>query len=155
MRPENRYGQFLFEIGDDLKREDLTYAEYGALSYCLGALAGTKNIVFNGIPKTITLDELKYLFSPLPVSGGVVLCHVVGVTPEAVTLEAALNNKKPEQKIVVGKKHLRQGWEQLHTATSRDVDSGAFGCPHCSIKEIQYIAQWLDGKKVSPNVKLG
>ena len=154
MRPENRYGQFLFEIEDDLKRDNLTYAEYGALSYCLGALAGTKNIVFNGISKTITLDELKYLFSPLPVSGGVVLCHVVGVTPEAVTLEAALNNKKPEQKIVVGRKHLRQGWEQLHTATSRDVDLVHFGCPHCSIKEIQYIAQWLDGKKVSPNVKL-
>jgi predicted aconitase len=154
MRPENRYGQFLVEIEDGLKLENFTYAEYGALSYYLGALAGTKNVVFNGIPKTITPDELKYLFSPLPVSGGAVLCHVVGVTPEALTLEAALHNKKPEQKIIVGKNHLREGWEKLHTATSNNVDLVHFGCPHCSIREIQYIAQWLDGKKVSPNVKL-
>jgi len=154
MRPENRYGQFLVEIGDELKVDEFSYAEYGALSYYLGALAGTKNVVFDGIPKTISLEELKYLFSPLPVSGGTVLCHVVGVTPEANTLEEALHRRKPEQKIIAGKKHLREGWEQLHTATGRDVDLVHFGCPHCSIKEIQHIAQWLDGKKVSPNVKL-
>ncbi len=154
MRPENRYGQFLVEIGNDLNPEELNYADWGAISYYLGDLAGARNVVFNGLPENTSFETLKYLFSPLPVSGATALCHVVGVTPEAPTLEAALGNRKPEESIVVSRKELQQGWESLHTAESKDVDVVAFGCPHCTISEIQQIAAWLEGKKINANVKL-
>ena len=151
--PENRYGMVLAEP-EGLDVESFTCADYGAFSYYLGELAGDRNVVINGFPSSMTLEQCKFTCSPLPVSGAVAMCHMVGVTPEAPTLEAALGGKQPQERIVIGKKELAKAYESLTSAETNDVGLVAFGCPHCTIPEIGEIARLLDGKRLSANTKL-
>jgi predicted aconitase len=149
---EGRYGEVLFKI-EDLDMENLNEADYGALGYYIGGVAGTKNVVVEGIPQNVAFDKLKSFLTPQPVSGAVAMCHIVGVTPEAPTVEEALGNKKPEMTVKLGKKELRESWESLHTADKDDVEVVSFGCPQLGINEIGKIARLLEGKKISGSVK--
>jgi len=90
----------------------------------------------------------------MPVSGATNICHVVGVTPEALTLDEALGGGKPEEVITVGRGQIKEAVDKLTTADSDRVDLVKFGCPHCSISELRNIASLLDGKKVHSDVRL-
>ena len=153
LRPENRYGEVLVEF-DNLDLGDFSEAHYGAVGYYLGAIVEDRTMAVNGIPLDIPLEQCKYFFSPLPVSGAVALCYVVGVSPEAPTLEAALGDREPKERVIVGEKELRDTWKLLNTADGDDVDLVNLGCPHLSITEIRVIAILLEAKKVHTNVKL-
>jgi len=149
---QNRRAQVLVEL-DQLDLDHFTNADYGALGYYIGGKTGSKNVVINGL-KTLTLEQFRYLVSPMPVSGATNICHVVGVTPEARTLAQALGRGKPEEVITVGKDQIKEAVNKLTTTHSDKVDLVKFGCPHCSIIELRDIASLLDGKKVHPNVRL-
>ena len=82
------------------------------------------------------------------------MCHVVGVTPEAPTVEEALGNIKPEETIKLGRREFREGWESLHSARTDDVEIVFFGCPHLNIAEMGEIAQLLEGRKIADGVRL-
>ena len=150
---ENRYAQVLVEL-DGLDVASFTNADYGALGYYIGGKIGSKNVVINGLPKTLTLEQFRYLASPMPVSGTTNICHVVGVTPEARTLDEALAGGKPEEIITVGRDQIKEAVSKLTTAHSDKVDLVKLGCPHCSIIELRNIASLLTGKRVQPNVRL-
>jgi predicted aconitase len=92
--------------------------------------------------------------SPQPVSGAVTICHVIGVTPEAPTVEDALGHGQPEETIKIGKKEFTESWESLHTARTDDVEAVVFGCPHLGIIELGEIADLLEGKKIADGVRL-
>ncbi len=153
LKKENRRGQVLVLI-DDLDLENFTPADYGALGYYIGKFAGTRNVVVDGFPGRVPFEKLKYFLSPLPVSGAVSLCHIVGITPEAPSVEEALGKRRPEETITVGKEEFREGWESLHTAKTDEVEVVFFGCPQLSITEIGRIAQLLEGKKGADHVRL-
>jgi hypothetical protein len=153
LRKENRYGQVLVKL-EDLELERFTVADYGALGYYIGDIAKFKNVVVDGVPDTISFDQLKHFTAPMPTSGAVAMCHIVGVTPEAPTIEEALGHRKPEETVKVGKKELQEGWESLHTAKKDEVEIVFFGCPHVSIAEIGEIARLLEGKKKADSVRL-
>lgn len=153
LRPEERYGEVLVRLRS-LDVENFTTADYGALGYYIGKVAGTRNVALDGIPGRPSLEKLKFLLSPQPVSGAVSLCHIVGVTPEAPTLEEALGHRKPVEEITVGKREVRQVYDTLNTARSNEVDVVYFGCPHCAIAEMQEIAKLVGGKKKAERVKL-
>lgn len=151
--PENRNGRILADL-NDLDLASFSVAHYGALGYYLGEVAGERNLAINGLPSNIPLEQCKYLLSPLSVSGAVGLCLMVGVSPEAPTLEAALQNRKPEERLVVEEKELKDMWEQLNSASSGNVDVVMLGCPHLTILEFREFAALLEGKKVHQDVKL-
>ena len=153
LKKECRYGEILFKI-EDLDMENLDEAGYGALGYYIGGVAETKNVVVEGIPQNVPFDKLKSFLTPQPVSGAVAMCHIVGVTPEAPTVEEALGHKKPEMTVKIGKKELREGWESLHTAKKDAVEVVFFGCPQLGINEIGKIARLLEGRKIASGVKL-
>jgi len=150
---EHRYAQMLVEV-EGLDVAGLNEAEIGAIGYYIGEIAETRNVAISGVPATISFVNAKHLLSPMPVSGAVSLCHIVGVTPEAPTLEDALGSKEPEITIKVGKKEMQLGWESLHTAKADDVQVVFFGCPHLSITEIEKVARLLDGKRKADGVRL-
>ncbi len=152
-KKENRFGQLLVEM-EKLPWDELSEAEYGAIGYYIGAQASSKNVVIDGMPQSLGFDDLKYLLSPQQVSGAVSLCHIVGLTPEAPTLEAAFGGRKPEAKIRVGRKEIEEAWAKLTTAQSSDVDVVVFGCPHYGLKEVEKLAQLLNGKKLSSHTQL-
>jgi len=150
---ENRYAQVLVEV-DGLDLENFTNADYGALGYYIAGKTKSKNVVINGLPKTLSLEQFRYIASPMPVSGATNICHVVGVTPEARTLDEALGGNKPEEVITVGKDQVNEAVDKLTTAQSDEIDLVKFGCPHCSIIELRNIASLLSGRKVHSNVRL-
>lgn len=153
LKNENRYGQIVVKL-EGLDMESFSEADYGAVGYYIGGVAETKNVVVDGIPDTIPFDHLKFFLSPQPVSGAVALCHIVGVTPEAPTLEQAVGNKKPEMTIKVGIHEFKEAWQSLHTARKDIIELVFFGCPHLSIRELGEIAHMLEGKRIADSVRL-
>jgi predicted aconitase len=129
-------------------------ADYDALGYFAGEIAGIDVPVFNGIKGTPGLEELKGFGASQASSGGVGLYHVVGVTPEAPTVDTAFQGDKPEETVSFTEKDLKETYDTLSTHGSTDVDYVALGCPHLSIKELMKVAELLKGKKVDENVHL-
>jgi predicted aconitase len=151
---DNRKGQALFELAKSLDVEAFSDADYNALGYYAGRMAVEKIPVFKGLSTRMSETDLKYLCVPLAVSAGIPMIHVVGVTPEAMTLEQAFGGKKPEQTVIVGKSELQMSYEMLNTARQNSFDYVAIGCPHCSLEELRKITNLLRGRKVSSNVIL-
>jgi predicted aconitase len=153
LKKELRYGQVLFKL-EGLDVENFNEADYGAVGYYIGGIANERNVVVDGIPENISFDHLRSLLTPQPVSGAVAICHIVGVTPEAPTVEEAMGHKKPDETIKIGKKELKESWESLHTAKTNDVEIVFFGCPQVSVSDLGKIARLLEGKKIADGVKL-
>lgn len=151
---ENRKGQIVFELNKEIDPIALTDSDLNALSYFAGSVAVEKIPIFNGLNRPISETDLKYICVPLAVTAGISMIHIVGVTPEAPTLEAALGGNKPENVVLVGKKELRSSYDRLNTAMTDDLEYMAIGCPHCPISELQEIVRLLKRRKVHPNVVL-
>jgi len=151
--PENRIGNILVDV-TELNIEKLTQTDYAAMGYYVGKIVGDKIPVFVGLPKDISLQNLQALAYPLPVSGAVPMFHLVGITPEAPTLEAAFGGGKPEDKIKVTASDIKEVYEESCRTDEGKVDLVIFGCPHCTLQEIEEIATMLTGRKVCNGVKL-
>jgi predicted aconitase len=153
--PENRYARHLVEL-DDLDVSEWTLTHYHCLGYYIGdQVPGFKPVVVHGLPRNLPLEFARALVISMPTSGAVTLAHIVGTTPEAPTLEAALGNKKPQNVIRVGRREMTKTWERLNVWEDDAVEHVAFGCPHASIDEIGRIAALLEGKKVKASLLIG
>ena len=150
---ENRYGEVLVRFeGVDVSA--LTFTELGAVGYHVGALAGSRNVVMDGVPADFDFDRLKHLLAPMPVSGAVSLCHVVGVTPEAPTLEAALGGGEPSLTVVVRPEDIRRSLAGYAGDGSAQADLAIFGCPHCTVSEVKTLAGLLSGRTLASGKRL-
>ncbi|MBI2831554.1 MAG: aconitase X catalytic domain-containing protein [Chloroflexi bacterium] len=152
--PENRYGQILVELEKGIDPREFTNSDYSAFSYYVGGLVVDKIPVFAGLPSNMTMLQLKYLCISLAVSGGLPMIHVLGVTPESPTLEAAFGGRKPVSRITVTRKNIADTYKELCAAKGDKVQLVVFGCPHASLPEIQDIARLLQGKRIHKDVTL-
>ena len=125
---ENRYAKVLEEL-DGLEPTSLNHVQWWAIGYYVGALAQNRSVVFNGLPRTMDLDQCKYLMAPLSVSGSVSVCHIAGLTPDAPTLESALRGRSPEEVIRVGRPEIEATLDR-YAGQDKEVDLAIFGCPH-------------------------
>jgi predicted aconitase len=148
-RPENRHATLHIDtasISGRLKKEDAFYAVFGSW---LGRVAGDRIAVISSIPSEVTDDQLKSLGASAASSGGVALFHIAGVTPEAPTLEAALNHRPPARTIELTLNILVSERNRLSTATGGQLDVVALGSPHFSIEEFTELLRLLDGRRCS------
>lgn len=153
--PENRYASHLVEL-KDLNVSDWTIAHYHCLGYYIGSqVPGFKPVAVKGLPPNLPFDFARALVISMPTSGAVTLAHIVGTTPEAPTLEAALGNNKPQQVIRVGKREMKKTWERLNVWKDDTVEHVTFGCPHATIDEIGRIAGLLEGKTLKTTMLIG
>ena len=150
---ENRDGKVVVDLSG-LDHSSLRLSDYSAIGSYVGRTLVDKTPVVVGLPRVFTQDQIRFLISPMPTAGAISLCHLVGITPEAPTVEAALGGKAPGDKISVGKEELMSSFRKLTTTQKEDVDLVCFGCPHCSLSQIQEIASFLEGKKVHSNTRL-
>jgi len=146
---ENRKGTLRVEVSAELDGP----TDWGALGYFAGKLAGLGIPVFNGARRP-SQDEAKQLCAALATSGGVSMCHIAGVTPEAPTLEAAFHGDVPADCVTFSDDTLRDTYASLRNQTGTEIDSVILGCPHASIREIAEIAGLLRGKRVAGSVRL-
>ena len=151
---ENRFGEVIIKPGKDITPTKFTYADWDAYSLAASRKCKEKTPIFLGLPLNMTYTELKHLLAVIAVESGLAIMHIVGITPEAPTLEAALGGKKPLAEFEIGRREIDEAYEIATTATDPNIDYVLLGCPHITPAELRSIAEILDGKKVSPNVKL-
>ncbi|MEM7034284.1 MAG: aconitase X, partial [Chloroflexota bacterium] len=150
---ENRVGQLhlrLVDIPADLQADD---AFYPVLGHFMGKVAGDLIPVIEGICVTPEEDQLKAFGAAGASSGAVALFHMVGVTPEAETLEAAFQGQKPRQTIDITMDTLRKARQELTTASGEKLDMVVLGSPHFSLAEFKQLAPLLEGQKRHPDVE--
>lgn len=149
---EQRRGGMVFDcrgLGHHVLDGDLTYP---LLGYLVGLRCGTEvNPVLLGLPVATGEERLKAFGAAAASSGGVALFHVVGVTPEAPTLEAALQGG-PAEVTEVNRADLRAAREALSTARGDRLDAVSLGTPHASLAEIAALA---DGLRTGPPLDPG
>ncbi len=135
----------LKKIESALLMDDSFYPVFG---YFLGLTVKDRIPVIEGIPREVSIDQLKSLGAAAATSGSVALFHVLGVTPEARTYEEAFQGGKPEEVIGVTFDELSKVRENLSTAKGDRVDLVAIGCPHYSFAECQKVIHLLQGKRI-------
>lgn len=149
--PEGRRGEVLFELDAELSR-NFTDHWFPVLGYLVGQVAKDRIPVIAGVSQA-TLDQLKAFGAASAASGSVALYHMVGITPEARTLEEAFGGRLPAEKIPVGRRDLETVMERMGAADG-PVDVVGVGCPHASIDQMRRYASLLEGKRVHPNTQL-
>jgi len=149
LRTENRKARFVVNVEADLK----TDTDWGCLGFFAGRAGGLRIPAFVG-PRSPRLEAARQLCAALATSGGAPMLHIVGVTPEAPTLEAACQDSKPEETVTFGSNELAGIYETLRSNTGSEIDFVYFGCPHATLQEVVEIATALRGKKVHENVRL-
>jgi predicted aconitase len=129
--------------------------DWGMLGYFIGAEVGERIPVVTGRISRPDLIRHKHFGAAAASSGGVEMYHLVGVTPEAATLEEALGGRMPLEFIPYGKAEQRRTYEELNSkASDSNVDFVMLGCPHAALEQLREIAGLLDGKRLSENCKL-
>ncbi|MCB2210310.1 aconitase X catalytic domain-containing protein [bacterium] len=120
--------------------------DFGALGKAVGdrLQSGSAGRVpyITGI-ETASLEQLKSFCASIATFGGVALFHIPGLTPEAAQYEP------PETILHISQADLDQAKAELNTASPKDVDFVSLGCPHLSLREIQRIAELLEGRRVT------
>jgi len=109
--------------------------------------------VIEGMEVSPDEDKLKAFGAAAASSGGVALFHMVGVTPEAPTLEAALHGQRPAENIEVTMDRLRESREELTHTDHTELHMVVLGSPHFSLHEFQRLSGMLKGKRKHPNVQ--
>ncbi len=139
------------EIPDTLKSQEIFYHLIGHVA---GQRVGNRVPVIDGLPDRVGEDKLKAISAAVAASGGVELWHGVGVTPEAPTLEAALQDRKPSEIIDITIADLTRARDQLSSGRDGPLNMVALGTPHFSITEFAALAPLLAGRKVHDGVKV-
>ncbi|MGH9143679.1 MAG: aconitase X [Vicinamibacterales bacterium] len=149
----NRGGEIclrLSGIPPELQRDDQFFAVLGHL---VGKLADEHIPVIDGVVVVPAEDQLKAFAAAAASSGRVALFHMVGITPEAVTLDAAFRGHVPAQTIPIGVADLRAARRELTTADGRDLDMVILGSPHFSLAEFSLLAPLVAGRRAHPRVR--
>jgi cis-L-3-hydroxyproline dehydratase len=149
----NRAGQMLLRLGGvpfALQQDDQFFPVLGHL---VGKLAGDLIPVIDGVLVKPAEDQLKAFSAAVASSGRVALFHIVGVTPEAPTLDAAFQGRTAGQTIDITSADLRDARSELTTADGRELDMVILGSPHFSLAEFRQLAPLLEGKHADPRVK--
>jgi cis-L-3-hydroxyproline dehydratase len=150
---ENRAGELLLRLDDVPKALQEDDQFFAVLGHLVGARAGDSIPVIDGIAAQPAEDQLKAFAAAAASSGRVALFHMVGVTPEAPTLEAAFQGRRMPPAIAITTKDLRAAREELTTADGRELDMVILGSPHFSVAEFRQLAPLVTGRHRHPRVK--
>lgn len=148
-RRENRRATLVFDVsrlpGTFLASE----TAWPVLGSLYGREVGNAVGVVTGVTRHPGEDALKAFGAAAASSGAVGLFHIAGVTPEAPTLDAALDGRAPEAAIRVTKEMAAKAQASLSTAAASDrLDAVAIGSPHLSLAEFDALERLLGGRKL-------
>lgn len=148
---QNRLGDLIVEVVDvDLD----TALEWGLIGYYVGAVAGLHIPVFVNVKRAPNLSMFMALNAGGASSGSVIMYHIVGITPEAATLQMATGSRKTVSSIKYGKKEREWAYLRLNHSKSTEVDIVLLGCPHYSIERIRTVARLLERNRIHENSSL-
>jgi predicted aconitase len=148
-RRENRRARIVADVSglsEALRRSDVFYP-------VLGTWFGLEMVnaigVVDGLQGFAKEDHLKAFGAAAASSGGVGLFHIAGVTPEAPTVEAALQGQPAEKTIRVTADMVLGALKRLSTTNEDQIDAVAIGSPHLSLDEVNTLEALINGRKLS------
>lgn len=154
-----RYGLHLDENRNATKRyvvkhHTKTLSDWGALGGIIGKRAGSywEVPVIEGIDWAPNSDELKHKGAAMASFGSIPLFHLVGVTPEAPTVEAVCDPKALAAEEIVEADF--QDFFGNYAGRGGKVDVVVFSAPQLSIVEMSALADLMDGKKIHKKTAL-
>ncbi len=135
-------------------------ADWGAV----GKIVGERHQNYYAVPvftghggsilrRTPTADELKHLGAALASYGSMGMFHMVGVTPEAPTLEAALGGNRPADEIVIDAAALARVYAGYDLG-DRSATLVVFSGPQLSLFELKALAEAFGGRRVRPGTQV-
>jgi len=148
---EHRRGTVLVEVEDQPR----CLTDWGVL----GALVGRaypdywEVPVLTGLERNPAPDELKHLGAALASYGSQAMFHMIGVTPEARSVEDAFGGEPPERRMSVPPGALAGLYESFLPERGAP-DLVVFGTPQLSLLEFRRIAEGLAGRSVRTTVFL-
>jgi len=130
----------------EVKTDMLTNPDFGALGKTIGdqiqAEPAPRVPFITGV-QSASLENLKSFCASIATFGGVALFHMPGITPESAA------HQPPANSLIITQSELDLAKACLSNACLEEVDFVSLGCPHLTLREIQRIAQLLQGKHTS------
>ena len=139
---ENRVPDVHVKVNAELSK----LSDWGALGYAIGKKAENKIPYITGI-ESADIDELKSFCASVVTYGAKPLFYMKGITPGAEL------QTQPTATLAIEQADIKNAYDNINDVVS-EIDFVCVGCPHCSIKEIQEIADLLKGKKVKEGTEL-
>jgi predicted aconitase len=139
----------------ELREQPARTSDWGALGCWIGRQVNDywQVPVIAGLEVQPTVDQLKQLGASLASYGSLAMFHLVGVTPEARTVDEAFGGRAPQRTLTLELGSLQGVYDGFQPERQRP-DVVAFTAPQLSIVELRDLAVQLDGRKIHPDVRL-
>lgn len=150
---ENRRARVLVEVVDLPPEWEEPGLACVAVGHIIGRRCGDRIPAIVGLPQAAGEDDLKALGAVAASAGGVAMFHAVGLTPEALTVEAAFQGIAPEEEIRLSADDLRETIRRLSTVPDGTaLVAVSLGTPHFSIEEFARLMPLLEGPRPTIDV---
>lgn len=125
-------------------------AFYPLIGYHVGPIAGHHIPVICGLDSASpSHDDLKAFGAAFATTSSAPMFHIVNVTPEASSLQAALGGMPAESEHQITLEEPQQAWRELDSAADEKVDLVALGNPHFSVTECAALARLVQARQRS------
>ncbi|KAM0721111.1 hypothetical protein Q7P37_003397 [Cladosporium fusiforme] len=153
---ENRVATLLISIVGVSELDLPSDLLYPAIGYGTGRLSGSRIPVIVGLHgKPPSKDDLKAFGAAFATVSSAPMFHILGITPEAYSLEAATGGNSSIQQVSMIQTEIYACIEGLNTATRDEkVDLISLGNPHFSLPEMRKLANMCRGKSKHPSVAI-
>lgn len=141
---ERRRGTFIVEL--DAELDDL--ADWGAVGKIVGEADQDYFAVpvFTGVKKVPDSDSLKHLGASLASYGSMGMFHMVGVTPEAHTLEMAMGGREPIRRMRISSSDIQAVYDAFPVGDG-SASVVVFSGPQLSLFELERLVELFDGRR--------
>jgi hypothetical protein len=147
---ENHLGKVIINVEIDVE----LLRDWHLIGYYVGGQVGLNVPIYNNIRNVPDMPRLMGMCAAGISGGSIVKFHIVGMTLEAPTLEAASGSRKGLPVLKYGRNERRAAYEKLNHSDSDEVDVVVLGCPHAGLDRMKAIAGMLEGKRINKNTRL-
>ncbi len=122
--------------------------DWGILGGIIGKASGSywQVPVIEGIEGSPSSDDMKHFGAAMASYGSTPLFHIVGITPEAPTLEAVFDGTPPPATEITEADY--RDFQGSFGGRGEKVDVVVFAAPQLSLIEMSRVAELLDGRRV-------
>jgi predicted aconitase len=161
---EYRAAKCIVELDDEVRDNMKGMADWGALGAVIANKAENRIMAVLNLPiDRMSAGATKNLISCASPGMNDPILHLMGITPESPTLEAAFKGKMPKnpERYKVTMDDIVEMYRYLNNLApapgpdgAKPVDIVIIGCPHATFDEVREVARLVKGKKVKEGVQL-
>ncbi|MFN6007915.1 MAG: aconitase X [Paracoccaceae bacterium] len=134
---------------------DLDDLFFPLLGYHVGKIATNEIPLICGLEgREVSHDDLKAFGAAFATTSAAAMFHIRGITPEAMTAEAAIGAGGEARVVEVTLQDLAETWVELNIARTPEVDLVSLGNPHFSLSEIKALARLCEGRRKADGASL-